>query len=363
MERQSEYQQLITLVKDNEIQGNRIRSEGVQDNVRRRIEREHCNTDEKRSNQIVYSDIHDKESKRKMKKNTECESVEQIDCRLPLQNARFKRGQTNSQTWRLEHFTGYLLRISPPISPNIITSIPNIRIPEQPLRIKSNAIRNETLINMLCNRNEANYAPNKNENRDQNNQQRRLHFLLHQNKEYLKNMTQKVINILKYFGFTMNTEKSESETNQTVIFLGQEWNLANVTVKINSKKRLLLLHDLYNMRRWIKTGTEITVMQTAKLIEKLNYLRQQFQETSLFLNIMDHQKAQAARLRGWNTQNIMNKTAIPDINWWIAKLRANIPTQLIQILPQMIMIKDAAPNSCGLTIENVLEIIVSAHGT
>ncbi|KAA6374163.1 MAG: hypothetical protein EZS28_030310 [Streblomastix strix] len=109
-------------------------------------------------------------------------------------------------------------------------------------------------------------------------------------------MTQSVKDILKYFGFTMNMEKSETEPNQTVIFLGWEWNLANATVKTKPKKRLLLLHDLYNMRRWIKTGTEITVKQTAKLIGKLNYLRPQFQEASLFLNTMDHQKAQAAKL-------------------------------------------------------------------
>ncbi|KAA6357845.1 MAG: hypothetical protein EZS28_046629 [Streblomastix strix] len=78
-------------------------------------------------------------------------------------------------------------------------------------------------------------------------------LLFHQNKEYLKNMTQQVIDTLKYFGFTKNTEKSETEPNQIVIFLGCEWNLANATVKTKPKKRLLLLHNLYNMRRWIKT--------------------------------------------------------------------------------------------------------------
>ncbi|KAA6364129.1 MAG: putative reverse transcriptase [Streblomastix strix] len=186
---------------------------------------------------------------------------------------------------------------------------------------------------------------------------------LHQNKEYLKNMTQQVIDTLKYFGFTMNMKKSETEPNQTEIFLGWEWNLANATVKTKSKRRLLPLHDLYNMRRWIKTGTEITVKQTAKLIRKLNYLRLQFQEASLFLNIMDHQKAQAARLRGWNTTMIMNKTAIPDINWWIAKLRANIPTQLIQIPPLMTMKTDAAPSGWGSALEKEPEMIAVSHGT
>ncbi|KAA6366618.1 MAG: putative Transposon Ty3-G Gag-Pol polyprotein, partial [Streblomastix strix] len=103
-------------------------------------------------------------------------------------------------------------------------------------------------------------------------------LLLHQNKEYLKNMTQNVIETLIYFGFTMNTENSETEPNQTEIFLGWEWNLAKQTVKTKPKKRLLLLYDLYKTRRWIKKGTQITAKQTAKQIGKLNYLRLYFQE-------------------------------------------------------------------------------------
>ncbi|KAA6393997.1 MAG: hypothetical protein EZS28_010476 [Streblomastix strix] len=43
-------------------------------------------------------------------------------------------------------------------------------------------------------------------------------FLLHQNKDYLKNMTQKVKDSLKYFEFTMNTEKSETEPKQKLHF-------------------------------------------------------------------------------------------------------------------------------------------------
>ncbi|KAA6351526.1 MAG: hypothetical protein EZS28_051839 [Streblomastix strix] len=97
-------------------------------------------------------------------------------------------------------------------------------------------------------------------------------LFLHQNKENLKNMTQQVIDILKYFGFAMNMEKGKIEPNQTVIFLGWEWNLANATVNTKPKKQLLLLLDLHYERRWIKAGTEITAKQTAKQIGKLNYL-------------------------------------------------------------------------------------------
>ncbi|KAA6374269.1 MAG: hypothetical protein EZS28_030203 [Streblomastix strix] len=117
------------------------------------------------------------------------------------------------------------------------------------------------------------------------------------------------------------------------------------------------------MRRWVKTGTEITVKQTAKLIGKLNYLRLQFYEASLFLNTMDHLKAQAAKLRRWDTTMIMNKSAIPDKNWLIAKLKANIPAQLIQLQPQLTMTTDAAPSGWGSTLEKELEMKAIAHGT
>ncbi|KAA6365141.1 MAG: hypothetical protein EZS28_039332 [Streblomastix strix] len=117
------------------------------------------------------------------------------------------------------------------------------------------------------------------------------------------------------------------------------------------------------MRRWLKTGTEILIKRTAKLIGKLNYPRLQFQEASIFLNIMDHLKAQAARLRGWNTTMIMNKTAIPDIKWWIAKLRANIPAQLVRIPQQMTMTTNAASSGWGSKLEKELKMIATAHGT
>ncbi|KAA6367209.1 MAG: hypothetical protein EZS28_037264 [Streblomastix strix] len=88
----------------------------------------------------------------------------------------------------------------------------------------------------------------------------------------------------------------------------------------------------------------MTVKRTAKLFGKQKDLRLQIQKVSLFLNTMDHQNAQAARLGGWNTTMIMNMTAISDIIWWIANIIANPSAQLTQIPPQMTMTTDAAPS-------------------
>ncbi|KAA6380184.1 MAG: hypothetical protein EZS28_024290 [Streblomastix strix] len=99
---------------------------------------------------MVQPNIHDQESKRKMEKDTGRENTEQIDRRLPLQDARFERGETNNQTWRLGLITGPFLRIPPSNSKSRITNIPRIRVPEQPLHVQMNAIWNQTLTNILC---------------------------------------------------------------------------------------------------------------------------------------------------------------------------------------------------------------------
>ncbi|KAA6361917.1 MAG: hypothetical protein EZS28_042555 [Streblomastix strix] len=60
---------------------------------------------------------------------------------------------------------------------------------------------------------------------------------------------------------------------------------------------------------------------------------------------------------------IVNKTAIPDINWWMTKLGANIPAQLVQIPPQMTMTTDAATSGWGQTLEKALEMIAMTQRT
>ncbi|KAA6364104.1 MAG: hypothetical protein EZS28_040370, partial [Streblomastix strix] len=222
--------------------------------------------------------IHDKESKREKEKDTGCESFEQTDSRLPLQDARFDRDETNNQTWGLGHFTRPLLRISPPNNPKIFTTIPSIRIPEQLLYIQSNAILNQTLIYILCNSNGTYNATKKIKNRDQNNLLRRQHPSSSPEHGVSEKYDSESNRNTDIFRIHNQHKKNKIEPNRTVQFLGWEWNLANAIVKTKPKKRLLLLHDLYNMRRWIKTGTDITVKQESKLIGKLDYQRLQFQE-------------------------------------------------------------------------------------
>ncbi|KAA6389882.1 MAG: hypothetical protein EZS28_014593 [Streblomastix strix] len=152
-----------------------------------------------------------------------------------------------------------------------------------------------------------------------------------------------------------------TETNSNFSWMGMEPDQRNSQTEINeaipSPTRSIQQEKIN------KYKNRDNSKKTAKLIGKLNYLRQKFQKASLLLNKMDHQKAQAAILRGQNTSMIMSRTAIPDINQQVAKLRANIQEQLIQIPSQMSLATDAAPSEWGSTREKQLKMIAIAHGS
>ncbi|KAA6374780.1 MAG: hypothetical protein EZS28_029694 [Streblomastix strix] len=264
-----------------------------------------------------------------MEKDTRCESFEQIDCRLPLQDARFEQGETNNYTWRwstsldLSSAFHHII-IQAESQPYLKLELKNNYYTYRaiPFGTKHSPIYFTTAMKPLIQQIKIEY-------RGPNNQLRRCQHLPSQKQGVFEKC---------------DTEKKiETEPKQIVVFLVCEWNLANAIVKTKPKKRLLLLHDLYNMRGQIKTETEISVKKTAKLVQKLNYLRLQLYEASLFMKSLNIQKAQATRLRGQNATMEMNITAIQDIILWTTKLGANISAQLTQIPLQKTMTTDIAP--------------------
>ncbi|KAA6395501.1 MAG: hypothetical protein EZS28_008975 [Streblomastix strix] len=118
IKRQLKYQQTLTLVKDIEILRNRKSSERVQDNERREIEKQHCNTNQKETNQMVQSDIHDKQNNREMEKDTGFESFEINRLHISTSRCTIRRRKNRQLDLEMGHFTGPLPGISPPNSPN-----------------------------------------------------------------------------------------------------------------------------------------------------------------------------------------------------------------------------------------------------
>ncbi|KAA6369093.1 MAG: hypothetical protein EZS28_035381 [Streblomastix strix] len=342
VERKSEYQQTTTVVKDNEIQGNRRRSNGVQDNVRRRIERKHYYIDNKGTNQMDKPDINVKDIKREMEKDTGCENTEQKNRRFPFQVVRFERAKTNNQTWRLRHFTRHLLRISPPNSPNRITTIPSIRIPEQLPHVQSNDIQNQKLTNLHRNSNGVNKTANKYENRDQNNQLLRRYPSPSPEQRISKKYDSESNRYTEIFRIhnEHGKERDRTESNTNISRMGMEpeqFNSYNETEEVAISPTRSIQYGKIDLDR--KRDNTKANCQTNREI-KLS--KTKIQDTSLFLNIMDRQKAQAAGTKECNTTIISNNTAISQINLQIAKLIANISAQFAQILLQMTVTTDIA---------------------
>ncbi|KAA6383319.1 MAG: hypothetical protein EZS28_021154, partial [Streblomastix strix] len=78
---------------------------------------------------------------------------------------------------------------------------------------------------------------------------------------------------------------------------------------------------------------------------------------------MNHQKAETDKLRVWSSKMIMDKTTIPDLNWWIMNLKSNVPAHLARTISEMIMTADASHNRWDSTPEMGKEMKSIAHGT
>ncbi|KAA6395236.1 MAG: hypothetical protein EZS28_009237 [Streblomastix strix] len=216
---------------------------------------------------------------------------------------------------------------------------------------------------ILLNRNTANNATNKNENLDQDNQLRSGHPSRSLEQEVSKQYdpeSNRIIEILRIHN-KLRKERDRTESNSNISRIGMEYsqrNSQNETEEaITSSARSIQYEKMNKDRIRDLSKTNSQTNQEAILYKTT------IQEASFFLNLMYHQKSQAATLRGWNITMAMNITTIPDVNWWIVKLRANIPAQLVQISQQMTMTTDEAPSGWGSSLEKELEMIAMVHET
>ncbi|KAA6371077.1 MAG: hypothetical protein EZS28_033399 [Streblomastix strix] len=220
----------------------------------------------------------------------------------------------------------------------------------------------EALTNILCNSNGTDNAINKNENRDQNNQLCRRHPSPPPEQEIFKERNSEGNRNTDIFRihYEHRKERDRTKSNSDIPRMGMESCECNCQNEpedaFTPSTRSMQYEKMDKDRNRDNSKINSEVNRKAKLSKTVKL------RSLLFLNTMDHQKAQAAILRRQNTTMIINMIAIPDINLWIAKLRANIPAQLIQITPQMTMITNAAPSGWGSTLERELEMIAMAHG-
>jgi hypothetical protein len=111
-------------------------------------------------------------------------------------------------------------------------------------------------------------------------------LLLHQDPVILKEQTLAIMEILKEFGLTISMNKCELEPKQEIIFLGWTWNTITMEVFMTKDRRTDLLDMLKRLVKTTRQNKLIRVKYLARIIGKLNFLRTQFREASLYLMIL-----------------------------------------------------------------------------
>jgi hypothetical protein len=64
----------------------------------------------------------------------------------------------------------------------------------------------------------------------------------------------------------------------------------------------------------------VKIRQLAALIGRLNFLRPQIKEASLYLIELDKAKTQALKTNSWDGIMKVNKIVIKELKWWIRRI-------------------------------------------
>ncbi|KAA6377614.1 MAG: putative reverse transcriptase [Streblomastix strix] len=69
-------------------------------------------------------------------------------------------------------------------------------------------------------------------------------LLIHQDKQTLKTQTMEIMKTLEQFGWTISTEKCETEPKQIIIFLGWIWNLKEMNIRMSEERKSKMIQAL-----------------------------------------------------------------------------------------------------------------------
>ncbi|KAA6401267.1 MAG: putative Transposon Ty3-I Gag-Pol polyprotein [Streblomastix strix] len=187
-------------------------------------------------------------------------------------------------------------------------------------------------------------------------------LLLHQDKNWLFYQTPHIINTLEHFGWTIALNKWQLIPIQEIDFLGWTWNMTEMNIFMTKDRRHQLLEQIKQFVKNAQRHKIIKIKETAALIGRLNFLRTQFGEASLYLMQIDSAKTRAVKTQGWTGMMVSPLEALKELYWWIKKITENKKIYIQPPIPQATAVTDASPQGWGATLElNSGEVLV-AHG-
>ncbi|KAA6365312.1 MAG: putative Transposon Ty3-G Gag-Pol polyprotein, partial [Streblomastix strix] len=184
-------------------------------------------------------------------------------------------------------------------------------------------------------------------------------LLIHQDKQTLKTQAMEVMKTLEQFGWTISIDKCETELKQVITFLGWIWNLKEMNIKMSEERKSKMKQAQKNWGNTIYKSKNVKIRQLAALIGRMNFLRPQIKEASLYLLELDKAKTQAQKTSSWDGIMTVNKIVIKELKWWIRRIRDNLTQSLINKAITCMLTTDASPQGWGATLiyENQIELI------
>ncbi|KAA6373101.1 MAG: putative Transposon Ty3-G Gag-Pol polyprotein [Streblomastix strix] len=130
-------------------------------------------------------------------------------------------------------------------------------------------------------------------------------LLIHQDKQILKTETMEIVRTLEQFVWIISTDKCEIEPKQIITFLGWIWNLKETNIRMSDERMLKMLLALKDWCNTIYKSKNVKIRQLAALIGRLNFLRSQIKEESLYLTELDKAKNTSVKdgIMGWNNDS------------------------------------------------------------
>ncbi|KAA6353268.1 MAG: putative reverse transcriptase, partial [Streblomastix strix] len=187
-------------------------------------------------------------------------------------------------------------------------------------------------------------------------------LLLHQNKERLRKQTLIIMKILEAFEWTIVQEKCEIEPKQQTNFIGQTWDLERMYIKMTDQRKQELRYQLRRFISLTQRQAPIKIKYLASIIGKLNFLRVQVKEASLYLKLMESTKTRALKNKKWRENMILSKEILLELYQWLGMIVNNQEMTLEVKIPETVMVSDASPKGWGVTLELQTGDTLLQHG-
>ncbi|KAA6364063.1 MAG: putative Transposon Ty3-I Gag-Pol polyprotein, partial [Streblomastix strix] len=156
--------------------------------------------------------------------------------------------------------------------------------------------------------------------------------------------------------------KCQLTPKQEINFLGWTWNMTEMNIFMTKDGKHQLIDQVKQFIKNTQRHKIIKIKETAALIGRLNFLRTQFREASLYLMLIDSAKTRAVKTQGWTGMMVSPLEALKELYWWINKIAENKKQQIQDPIPQAIVVTDASPQGWGATLELDSGEVLVAHG-